>query len=338
MRPGPARPVVDRVLVDGLTSPWGLAFLPDGAALVSERDTARIRFVPRGGGSARTLGTVPGVRHGGEGGLLGLAVGPGFAASRWVYAYYTTGQGNVVARIPVRGTGGPTHWRLGPPEMLVHGITSASRHNGGRIAVGPDGMLYVSTGDAGRPDLAPRPGSLNGKILRVTLSGRPAPGNPRPGSPVYTRGHRNVEGLAWDAAGRLWASELGEHSFDELNRIRAGRDYGWPTVEGFAHGRGHGAYVDPAVVWRTDEASPSGLAYSAGSLWMAALHGERLWQVPVSRDGTTGTPRDWFVGRWGRLRTVAAAPDGSLWLMTSSTDGRGDPLPGGDRIIRLRLR
>lgn len=325
---GPARVRVAGTVTTGLTSPWGLAFLPDGSALVSERDTSRIKRITADGGTARTVGTVPGVVHGGEGGLLGIAVAPTFAQDRWLYAYFTGSGGNRVVRMQVSAD-----LRLGAPQSLLTGIPAGPVHNGGRLAFGPDGMLYVSTGDASEGSRSQDRRSLAGKILRLTPDGAPAPGNPFAGSPVWSYGHRNVQGLAWGADGTMWASEFGQNTWDELNRIEPGRNYGWPVVEGRA---GRAGFVDPLVQWRPAQASPSGIAVAAGSVWLAALRGQRLWQVPLIGSGV-GDPTELLRGEQGRLRTVAAAPDGSLWLVTSNTDGRGSPRRGDDRILRLTL-
>jgi glucose/arabinose dehydrogenase len=317
--------IVDTVAT-GLRSPWGLAFLPEGSALVSERDTARIVRV--NDGQVGEVGTVPGVSFGGEGGLLGLAVAPTFADDRFVYAYATTSSGNQVMRMTLVGG------RLDTPEVLLDGIPASSIHNGGRLAFGPDGMLYVTTGDAADTALSPRPQSLAGKILRLTPDGDVPADNPDPTSPVYSSGHRNVQGLAWDDEGNLWASEFGANTWDELNLIEPGADYGWPTVEG-AGGADEG-FTDPTVQWPTDQASPSGIAVADGTVFMAALRGQRLWAVPVGA-GRAGDPAAFFTGELGRLRTVAEAPDGSLWLVTNNTDGRGNPGPDDDRIVRLTV-
>ncbi|HVE27807.1 MAG TPA: PQQ-dependent sugar dehydrogenase [Sporichthya sp.] len=317
-------------VASGLTSPWGLAFLPEGSALVSERDTAAVKRIAPDG-TVSTVGTVPGVEHGGEGGLLGIAVGPDVATDPQLYAYRTTDDGNEIVRMTYAPGG------LGEPTVLVDGIEAGAIHNGGRLAFGPDGLLYASTGEVGRRTPAQDPGSLNGKILRMTPDGAPAPGNPDPRTLVYSTGHRNVQGLAWDDAGQLWASEFGQNTWDELNLIHAGDNDGWPEVEGIA--AGGGPYVNPERQWHTEDASPSGIAVAGGSVWMAALRGERLWQIPLTGDPDrpTGEPRAWFSGDYGRLRTVMTAPDGSLWLITNNTDGRGDPRSGDDRILRVTL-
>src|SRR5512145_262387 len=223
---GPARPRVVGTVATGLVAPWGIAFLPDGSALVSERDTTKILAVPARGGRVRTVGRMEQAEPVGEAGLLGLAVSPTYDEDSFVYAYFSTAQDNRVVRMKYDGR------RLGKPKVLLDGIPHASYHDGGRLQFGPDGYLYISTGEAGQTELAQDRSSLGGKILRVTPSGKPAPGNPVKGSPVWTMGHRNVQGLAFDDQDRLWASEFGANTWDELNRIEKARNYGWPLVEG----------------------------------------------------------------------------------------------------------
>jgi glucose/arabinose dehydrogenase len=314
------------VVATGLEAPWDIAFLPDGTALVSERDSDQLLRVTASG-DVSTAGTVRGVDGSGEGGLLGLAVSPSYDKDRAVFAYFTAGSENVIARMTDDGH------RMSGQRTIFDGIPSGPIHNGGRIAFGPDGFLYVGTGEAGRRDPAQDPDDLGGKILRITPDGAPAPGNPDEGSPVWSLGHRNVQGLGWDERGRMWASEFGQNTWDELNRIVPGGNYGWPEVEGRA---GDGDFRDPVRQWHTDVASPSGIAVAGGSVFMAGLRGERLWQIPLLAQGT-GTPRPLLTGRYGRLRAAVAAPDGSLWVLTNNTDGRGSPRQGDDRIIRLEL-
>ncbi len=310
----------------GLEVPWGLTFLPDGDALVSERDSHRIRLVSKDG-EITDVGTVAGVDGSGEGGLLGIAVSPDYAQDRTVFAYFSAGDQNVIASMTYDGTG------LSDQRTIFDGIPAGSNHNGGRIAFGPDGFLYVGTGESGRPNLSQDRGSLGGKILRITPDGEPAPGNPFDGSPVYSLGHRNVQGLAWDQRGQLWAAEFGQNEWDELNRIEAGADYGWPVVEGKA---GDDRFVDPVRQWHPEQASPSGIAIVGDSVFMAGLRGQRLWQIPIP-DGKAGKPRALLTERFGRLRTVTTAPDGSLWVATSNRDGRGRPADDDDRILRLTV-
>lgn len=323
---GRATPEIVGTAATGLQAPWGLDFLPDGSALVTERDTARVLAVTED--DVRVVGRIEAAEPDNEGGLLGLAVSPTYAEDRLVYLYVTTVEDNRVVRASYDGRS------LGPTEVVLSGIPRARIHDGGRLAFGPDGMLYVATGDAGVPALAQDPDSPAGKVLRITPDGDPAPGNPDAGSAVWSLGHRNVQGVAFDDAERLWASEFGQDAWDELNRIEPGTNYGWPQVEGRG---GVSGLRDPERQWATDEASPSGLTFAAGSLWMAGLRGQRLWQIPVRADGSAGRPIPHFVGDLGRLRTVEAAPDGTLWLTTSNRDGRGDPAAEDDRILVVRL-
>ena len=322
--PGPVVPAEFEDVATDLEVPWGLAFLPDGSALVSERDSARILRVSETG-RVTEIGTVEGVAPVGEGGLLGIAVAPDTADS--VYAYFTAADDNRVVRMPYQDGA------LGDAEIIIDGIPRAGNHNGGRITFGPDGMLYVGTGDASESTRSQDRESLGGKILRLNPDGTVPADNPFDGSPVFSYGHRNVQGLAFDDDGNLWASEFGQNTWDELNLIQAGENYGWPVVEGAGN---DDRFVDPVAQWPTDEASPSGIAYIRDTIFMAALRGERLWQIPV-RDGAAGTPADFAVGEYGRLRHAEAAPDGSLWVLTSNTF-RGDPREGDDRILRVTLQ
>ncbi len=326
---GPVRPRVVDTVARNLEVPWGVAFLPGGTALVTERDSTRILAIPADGGQPREVGRMSAAQPNVEAGLLGIEVSPDFAQDSLVYVYLTTDSDNRVVRMEYDGRS------LGEPEVVLDGIPRGPIHDGGRLEFGPDGNLYVSTGEVGEPELAQDPDSLAGKILRITPDGEPADGNPREGSPVWTMGHRNVQGLAFDDQDRLWASEFGDSTWDELNRIEKGGNYGWPRVEG----RGDiDRFRNPFAQWRTSEASPSGLAYADGSLWMASLRGQRLWRVPVNDDGSVGDRQDFFVGEYGRLRTVVVTPAGDLWVTTSNRDGRGDPAGPDDRILRVALR
>ncbi|WP_229660036.1 PQQ-dependent sugar dehydrogenase [Tersicoccus solisilvae] len=299
-----------RTVVERLDTPWAVAFLPDGGALITERDPATVRLVRDG--TATEVARIDAARPAGEGGLLGIALSPGFARDQRVFLFYTAASDNRVESF--RYADG----RLTEGRVILSGIAKNTTHNGGRIAFGPDGYLYVGTGDAQNRGAPQDRAALNGKILRITAEGRPAPGNPLGDSPVYSYGHRNVQGLAWDAAGRLWATEFGPTVDDEVNLIRAGGNYGWPEVTGAPH---RAEYVDAAVVWpSTADSSPSGAAIVNGSLWVGALRGERLWQVPLDGD-RAGDPVAHLQGRYGRLRDVERAPDGSLWVLTDQGAG-----------------
>ncbi len=323
--PSSGPPKVTATIAEGLAVPWGIGFLPDGSALVTERDTERVLLVP-GDGTAKEVGTIDSAAPEGEGGLMGVAVSPDFATDQTVFFYLTTAEDNRIVRATYDGTA------ISDVEPIFTGIPKGFIHDGGRLAFGPDGFLYASTGETGDGDLAQDRDSLGGKILRLTPAGDPAPGNPG-GSPLWSLGHRNVQGLAFDDDDRLWASEFGDSTWDELNLIEKDANYGWPEIEGRAESGGTG-FVDPQVVWRTSEASPSGLAFLDGSLWLGALRGTRLWRVPVDGD-RAGSPKDFFVGDYGRLRTVVAAPDGTLWVTTSNRDGRGSPADEDDRILQV---
>jgi len=312
-QPAPGTPLVSGRIDAGLSLPWSTVFLPDGTAVISERDSALLKLVPPGGnGPAATLGRVPDVVSGGEGGLLGLALSPGFAQDRYLYAYFTAQGDNRIARFRLEGTG--VRPGLGAAEVIFTGIPKASTHNGGRIRFGPDGYLYVGTGDSQRRSQPQDRNALGGKILRITPEGNPAPGNPFGNNPVYSLGHRNVQGLDWDSAGRLWASEFGPDVDDELNLIVPGGNYGWPEVTGAPH---RGGFLDAKVVWpSTASSSPSGLEIVGDTAYLGALRGQRLWTVPL-RGEFAGDPVAYFTGEYGRIRDVSLAPDGRLWVLSN---------------------
>lgn len=331
-----------QVVATGFEVPWGLVALGDGSLLVGERDTAEVFHVVPGSEPERVT-TVPGVSPGGEGGLLGLAVPED---SPWhegepgeFFAYATTDTDNRVLRVePGAVTGDGREEPL--VEVVLEGIPKAGNHNGGRLEFGPGGSLYVTTGDASDGAQAQDGQSLAGKILRITPDGEPAPGNPDPSSPIWSLGHRNVQGLDWDEAGRLWASEFGQNALDELNLIHPGDNFGWPQFEGPG---GEPAFSDPVISWPTSEASPSGLAVGRdGSVYVAALRGQSLWRVPVQDRGTgtdrasvtVGEPERLLEGEFGRLRSVVSGVDGQLWVLTSNTF-RGDPTEEDDRLLLI---
>ena len=310
------------VVATGLTLPWGVAVLPDGTALVGERRTGRILQVQPRRAPARELMRMPGLDAGGDGGLLGLALSPTFRADQLVYAYLTTRTDNRVVRFVVGK----------PVTPVLTGIPRGRTGNGGRLQFGPDGMLYVGTGDAGRPALAADRRSLAGKVLRVTAFGRPAPGNPDPASPVYSRGHGALAGLCLGAPGQVYVTEPGTATADEVNRVEAGRDYGWPAATG---GRTRTGAAPPDRTLPVATAGVGGCAVIERGLFVATLTGERLYALPLDSSGRTGPPTDYLAGAYGRLRTVVAGPDGALWLTTSNKDGRGKPTPQDDRVIRI---
>lgn len=304
-------------MADGLNHPWSLVFV-DGQPLFTQRNAATISTLVDG--QVVTIAEVPQADPYNEGGLLGLAHSPDMPDR--LFAYYTASNENRVVSFQLSRDG--DSFTLTDPSPIVTGIPKATNHNGGRIAFGPDGYLYVATGDAGEPSRSQDLGSLGGKILRVDPDdGSAAPGNPFD-TRVWSYGHRNVQGLAWADDGTMWASELGQSDWDELNIITPGANYGWPVVEGMADDPD---YVDPEVVWTPGQASPSGLLWLDHNLYLAALRGERMW-VMLDED-PAGTRTSVLEDGPGRLRDVVAAPDGTIWVLT--TNG------GNDRIMRYTL-
>jgi glucose/arabinose dehydrogenase len=299
--PTAGTPTIAATIATGLNVPWGIAFLASGDALVTQRDEGTIVRIATDG-TVTTLGSVPDASGspGGEGGLLGIAIPPGDESV--VFVYVTTGSDDRIVRMSLSGD------ELGEPEPILTGIPIGSRHHGGRLLFDPSGLLFVATGDAGNGELAQDRDSLAGKVLRI-------------------------EGLAFDAEGRLWAAEFGDKSADELNLIERGGNYGWPGVEGRSD---DGDLVNPKVTWGTDECSPAGIAITKSTAFIGALQGECLFAVPL--DGTdAGEPKAHFAGDHGRIRSVAVAPDGALWVTTSNTDGRGNPRNEDDRIFRVTV-
>ncbi|MER6567317.1 PQQ-dependent sugar dehydrogenase [Streptomyces sp. NPDC001093] len=317
-------------LSTGWTIPWGTYWMPDGqSALVTERDAFRVWKLTKSGTKTQ-VGTVPNaVTTNGEGGLLGVAVDPKWESNHYVYFMHTAAEGNRIVRMTYDGT------TLSDYKVLLQGIKKNRYHNGGRLAFGPDGYLYVSTGEAQQPDLAQDKNSLNGKILRMTTDGKPAPGNPF-GNYVYSYGHRNPQGLAFDRNGRLWEAEFGNSSKDELNLIKPGADYGWPTCEGSCNVAG---MTNPKATWNVSEASPSGIAVVRNVIYMASLRGERLWRIPINGDTeSVGTPSAYYVGTYGRLRTVTKVPGADqLWLSTTNCDNNGGAAAGSDKIFKVTI-
>ncbi|GIF10552.1 PQQ-dependent sugar dehydrogenase [Actinoplanes teichomyceticus] len=325
---GADREVAVTVLATGLEVPWGIAFLPDGSALVTERDTARIlRVGPESDADGLTVDEVARlseVRASGDGGLLGIAVSPRYASDRTVFVYYSTATDNRIGKLV-----------LGKPvQPIVTGIPRSPQQNGGALAFGPDGYLYAGTGDgtAGGTQ-APSPKSLGGKILRMTTAGKPAPGNPVKGSLVWSSGHRNVQGIAWDATKRMFATENTQPRFSELNVVQKGKNYGWPRADGTASGN---RSVDPLIAWPTARSSCGGVAAMEHLVATACLLGKRLYLLDVTGNGTVlGQAQELLTDEYGRLRALVAAPDGSLWVSTSNQEDAGEPDPEDDRLIRL---
>ena len=325
-----------RVVAEGLNVPWELVFLPDGSMLVTERLGQITKILPDG--TKTTIFTLDEVTERGEGGLLGMVLHPDFSTNRFLYIYLTSLNDagdltNKVLRYSLNE--GDT---LSNRTVILDGISGAANHDGGRIRFGPDGYLYITTGDAQTENIAQDTDSLNGKVLRVADDGSVPEDNPFDNE-VYSYGHRNPQGLAWDKAGRLWATEHGpsgvESGYDEVNLIQPGNNYGWPTVRGSQELEG----LTPPVIQSgaSDTWAPSGLAYLDGSLYFAGLRGSALYKATLDGAGISDLNVH-FKGEYGRIRAVVVGPDGYLYITTSNRDGRGSPAQNDDRIIRINAR
>ena len=325
--------------VSGLVAPWSLVFFPDGRALVSER-RGTIRLIAPGG-KIRTIFSVD-ILEDAESGLMGLAVHPDFPDAPYVYAMYTWRKerriGNAIYRFRLDGDS------VSQDRIIVDDIPAGDNHNGGRIAFGPDGMLYVGAGDILRRERAQRHDSLAGKILRYTADGDVPADNPISGSAIWSLGHRNVQGLAWrPRTGEFYASEhgpSGEAGFgahDEINRIVKGANYGWPRIIGAPKRAG---YKDPVVAWPDVTTPPSGMAFWRDDLYVATLRSEALVRIHL-KDGRATEIERWFNdgdrSLYGRLRDAVRGPDGALYVLTGNNDWRGDKRPGDDRILRITV-
>ena len=321
------------VVAEGLDIPWDFAFLPDGSLLVTEREG---RLVEVGGAGAMRDVPLSGVRARGEGGLLGIVLHPDFRENHLLYLYMTTalasGTENRVVRFAYQGG------VLSDERVIIEGIPGALYHDGGRIDFGPDGMLYITTGDAGVGANAQDTNSLAGKILRLNDDGSIPADNPF-GNAVYSYGHRNPQGIAWDSAGRLWETEHGPTGergrccHDEVNVIVKGGNYGWPTRTGDETADG---MVPPKVHSNTDTWAPASVAVwedIEDRIFFGGLRGEALYETRLV--GTSHEVVEYFKGAYGRIRTVRVGPDGFLYLTTSNRDGRGEPAAEDDRILRI---
>ncbi|HEX9008194.1 MAG TPA: PQQ-dependent sugar dehydrogenase [Patescibacteria group bacterium] len=318
--------VPDRIIAQNLEIPWSMVFLPDGSLLFTERP-GRVRMITSSGAVLETpVFTVKDVKAFGEGGLLGIATHPDFLKNHYVYLYYTYSTNsqdtlNKVVRYSFIGN------QFQNPKIIVGNIPGNVNHNGGRLKFGPDGYLYITTGDSLNPSLAQNKNALAGKILRVTDDGKPAPGNPF-NNLVYSFGHRNPQGLAWDDKGQLWETEHGPTAHDEINLIKKGANYGWPTIVGNQTAYG---METPILTSGNNTWAPSGLLFLKPSLIFAGLRSTDLFKY----DPSTKILNKYLTDKYGRLRDVVLGPDGFIYISTSNMDGRALTHLDGDKIIRV---
>jgi aldose sugar dehydrogenase len=347
--PGPEEPAEElrlgdpEVVTGGLEIPWAVAFLPDDRILVTERP-GRVRLIEDGELRQEPVGEVAGVVHRGEGGLLGIALHPEFEETRFVYLYYTASDGNRISRFTLA-----EDMALGDEQVLLGRLPAAGIHNGGAIAFGPDGMLYATLGDVGEPTLSADPASPAGAILRLTPDGDVPDDNPHGDSPVWSTGHRNPQGLAWDDEERLYVSEHGPSGEfglcckDEINLVEAGEFYGWPNRSG-GDDTGQaveapGEPVDPVATSGPDATwAPGGIAVhpESRSLLLTNLAGQQLLRFTLEEDDPRAVADvQTVLDGHGRLRTIVRGPDDCFYVTTSNRDGRGQPADDDDRLLRL---
>ncbi|MFZ2025692.1 MAG: PQQ-dependent sugar dehydrogenase [Microgenomates group bacterium] len=319
------------IVAQDLHIPWDIAFLPDGRMLVTER-SGKLLLV---GAETKTIQEIEGVMHKGEGGLLGIAVHPQFEKNNYIYLYSTTLDNGDISNRVERYT--LIKDVLGQRKVILSGIKGSSNHDGGQLVFGPDGYLYITTGDAENPDLAQDKNSLNGKILRIKDDGTIPTDNPFKNA-VYSMGHRNPQGLAWDANGTLWETEHGpsglQTGYDEINRIEKGKNYGWPLIRGDE--KRYGLTSPVLQSGGRDTWAPAGLAYRNGSLYFTGLRGEALYEAKINKDNTINLTAH-YKKEFGRLRAITLGPDGSLYISTSNRDGRGRAKNGDDKVIKFSI-
>jgi glucose/arabinose dehydrogenase len=323
------------VIAENLTIPWDIAFLPNSNILITERGGSLIEFDIAS--STFTEVEVPDVLHVGEGGLLGMVLHPDFESNRYLYLYRTAMNAGKSINAVVRYT--YTNRSLNEETVILDNIPGAFFHDGGRMAFGPDGFLYVATGDAQNPELSQNTSSLAGKILRIDENGGIPQDNPF-SNEVYSYGHRNPQGITWDDAGALWSTEHGRSGarsgLDELNLIIKGENYGWSESQGdiVVEGTvGPVIHSGPNITW-----APASATFVAGSIFFGGLRGETLYEA-VERGITITELKTHYVGEFGRIRTTALGPDGMLYIMTSNRDGRasGKIAEGDDKLIRVDI-
>ena len=368
-----------KTLITGLRAPWELLFLPDGQALIDERDSGTISQIDKDFNLRKvafTSTTPPCVKFC-EGGTLGMTYAADRAGGKLsLFVFLTTLKDNRILKYDL-DSDEAGNWSLANKRAILDGIDRSglsTTHNGGRLAIGPDGKLWVSLGDAGMSGSTSQNWDrLAGSVLRVNLDGSVPSDNPRPGLYAWAKGLRDTQGMAWDNYGNMWTTEFGQDTWDELNLMEKGKNYGWPKAEGFykyvptplppgnpgSDNQGtaespapkptipsmpsdkdlmkDSRYTAPYLTWHPEEAACSGIAFVRGSLISACLRGGKLWVIPVLGDKKLGKPQAFFAGKFGRIRKATLAPDGSVWIITSNKDGRGGWSKGGENPLDDRV-
>lgn len=326
------------VIAENLYVPWAIDISNEGKLYFTERSGA-VRIIEDGKLLPQPLirFSAPFVSQG-EGGLMGIALDPNYSQNHYIYVMHSYAEGNQVHNRVVRLI--ENNNKASIDRVLIDKIPGGRIHNGGRIKIGPDGKLYITTGDAGNSALAQNITSTAGKILRIELDGSIPEDNPNVNSPVYSLGHRNPQGLAWNSRNILYASEHGQTAHDEINIIQPGANYGWPLVQGNEDSKE--VIVQKPLIHSEEETwAPSGIAFVDQGPWqekllVATLRGEQLLTISLNGKGTKVNSVDsWLKNRYGRLREIIQGKDGSIYLTTSNRDGRGNPNIGDDRIIRI---
>ena len=320
-KPVPQTGFQSNILAENLKVPWAMDFLPNNTMIFTQRG-GYVSLLDNNG--VKSIGHIN-VTANGESGLLGVAVDPQFSQNKYIYLYYTSNAGNRVSRFVLDG-------KLENETILIDNIPSASIHNGGRIKFGPDGKLYITTGDANNRTAAQDINSLSGKVLRTNKDGSVPSDNPFKNY-VYTYGNRDPQGLTWGPTGILYESEHGDIQNDEINILVPGGNYGWPIYQGNDHVQG---YQSPFVFYTNFTLAPSGMAFYNNKLYIAGLRGSQVRQINLAENGTSITGQQAILTQLGRIRDVVVH-DGYIYICTSNTDGRGIPEVGDDKIIRIKV-
>ncbi len=321
-----------QIVAENLNIPWEITFLPDSSYLVTQRPGQLVRIT---NDKQKQVIPIQGVAHQGEGGLMGLALSPEFSSNNWIYLYLTSqNDQNLINRVE-RYTLNLDNNQLTNRTIIINNIPGANYHDGGRIKFGPDKLLYISTGDAGQTNLAQNINSLAGKILRINQDGSIPSNNPF-NNEIYSYGHRNVQGFAWDQNGNMWATEHGPSGLqsgnDEINLIKPGQNYGWPVIKGQQQQKD---MVAPIIESGTEETwAPAGMEIIDQKMFFVGLRGSAIYETTIEAQNLNNLTAH-FQNEYGRLRFVRLGPDGWLYIGTSNTDGRGNPRENDDRIIKI---